>query len=145
MNARLFAGIFALALAAAVPAAAPDLPPAAHGTFVQRKTLADIGVTLVSHGVFRFVRGERFEWETRTPFPSRFCATPTNYAVTVAGRTTTHPLDVDVADVAGLFQIKEMKEFVRSVTPRPATGFPETVSVAFRNGDRLEIALTLEP
>ena len=129
--------------ATAVPAV--ELPTTAQGTFVQRKVLADVEVTLVSRGNFRFARDRFFEWETREPLPSTFLATPTNYAITVAGRTTTRPLNVDVTDVAKIFEIKEMKDFVKSVETTPAAGFPERVKVIFKNGDRLEIELTRAP
>ena len=126
-------------------AAVDDLPPAAHGTFVQRRILADVDVTLTSKGVFRFERDRFFEWTTREPVASVFYATPTNYAITVGGRTSTHALNVDVTSIAHLFEIKEMKEYVKSVKTEPDKGFPNRVRVAFRNGDRLEIELKTEP
>ena len=129
--------------AVAVPVA--ELPATAQGTFVQRKVLADVDVTLTSRGLFRFARDRFFAWETREPMPSTFYATPTNYAVTVAGRTTSRPLNVDVTDVAKIFEIKEMREFVKSVETTPPAGFPERVKVIFKNGDRLEIELTRTP
>ena len=122
-----------------------DLPPAAHGTFVQRRILADVDVTLTSKGVFRFERDKFFEWTVREPVASVFYATPTNYAITVGGRTSTHSLNVDVTSIARLFEIKEMKEYVKSVKTEPNGGFPNRVRVAFRNGDRLEIELKTEP
>ena len=125
--------------------AGDGLPPAACGTFVQRKILADVDVTLVSKGVFRFERDRFFEWTVREPMASVFHATPTNYSVTVGGRTTTHALNVDVTSIARLFEIKEMKEFVKSVKVSPETGFPHHVRVTFKNGDRLEIDLTSTP
>ena len=64
-----------------------DLPEAAEGTFVQRKILADVDVTLVSKGTFRFGRDRFFEWNTREPIQSVFYATPTNYSLTVNGKT----------------------------------------------------------
>ena len=126
-------------------AAADDLPPAAHGTFVQRRILADVDVTLTSKGVFRFERDRFFEWTTRAPVASVFSATPPNYAITVGGRTSTHALNVDVTSIERLFEIKEMKEYVKSVKTEPDKGFPRRVRVAFRNGDRLEIELKTEP
>jgi hypothetical protein len=53
-------------------------------------------------------------------------------------------LNVDVTSIASLFEIKEMKEFVKSVKTEPETGFPRHVQVMFRNGDRLEIELKTE-
>ena len=121
-----------------------SLPSSAHGMFVQRKVLADVDVTLVSKGTFRFEKGRFFEWNTRDPVESLFLATPTNYSFTVGGRATVRPLDVDVSSVKSLFAVKEMKEFVESVKTEPASGFPRKVRVAFKNGDRLEIDLTTD-
>lgn len=144
MFAPLAAVMSAMAATAEVPGM-DALPPTAHGTFVQRRILADVDVTLVSKGVYRFERDRFFEWDTREPVASVFHATPTNYSVTAGGRTTVRRLDVDVASVAGLFEIKEMREFVRSVKTEPENGFPRHVYVAFKNGDRLEIDLKADP
>lgn len=144
---RLAAGMACLLFGGAWPlvlhAAARDdgMPERAAGTFVQRKTLADVDVTITSKGTFRFEKGRFFEWNTEEPLPFSFLATPTNYAMTVNGRTTTHRLENDVTSIVQIFEIKEVKEFVKSVTAVPGTGFPDRVSVAFRNGDRLEIEL----
>ena len=78
-----------LALSAVAAPAPRDLPETAEGTFVQRKMLADVDVTLVSKGTFRFGRDRFFEWNTREPMPSVFYATPTNYSLTVNGRFAT--------------------------------------------------------
>ena len=131
------------ACAGTVRAASVDdaMPERASGAFVQRKTLADVGVTITSKGVFRFEKGRFFEWSTREPLPSVFVATPTNYAMTVNGRTTTQRLRNDVNSVAKIFEIKEVKDFVKRVTSVPETGFPERLTVEFKNGDRLEIEL----
>ena len=130
-------GVFGVAQAAPVD----DLPPAARGTFVQRKVLADVNVTLVSKGLFRFEKGHFFEWDTREPVASLFHATPTNYAFTANGRTVARELTVDVNSIERLFAIKEMKEYVASIQTDPPSGFPRHVRVAFKNGDRLEIDL----
>ena len=136
----LAAGI-ALGAAAAKAPAPRDLPEAAEGTFVQRKVLADVDVTLVSKGTFRFGRDRFFEWNTREPMPSLFYATPTNFSITVSGKTTARALEVNVSSVEQLFSIREMKGFVKEVKARPETGFPTRVDVSFANGDRLEIEL----
>ena len=128
----------------ATGAYAGDLPPSASGTFVQKRILCDVDVTLVSKGDFRFERDRFFEWNTREPVASVFHATPTNYTFTAGGSTTTRNLNVDVTSIARLFEIKEMKEFVKSVKTEPETGFPTHVQVMFRNGDRLEIELKTE-
>ncbi len=128
----------------ATGAYAGDLPPSASGTFVQKRILCDVDVTLVSKGDFRFERDRFFEWNTREPVASVFHATPTNYTFTAGGSTTTRDLNVDVTSIARLFEIKEMKEFVKSVKTEPETGFPTHVQVVFRNGDRLEIELKTE-
>lgn len=117
------------------------MPERAEGTFVQRKTLADVEVTITSKGTFRFVKGESFEWNTVEPLPSTFVATPTNYAMTVNGKTTSNRLRNDVNSIAKIFEIKEVKDFVKDVKAVPATGFPKKLTVDFRNGDRLEIEL----
>ena len=131
----------ALGTAAAKAPAPRDLPEAAEGTFVQRKVLADVEVTLVSKGTFRFGRDRFFEWNTREPMPSVFYATPTNFSITVNGKTTARALEVNVSSVEQLFSIREMKGFVKEVKARPETGFPTRVDVSFTNGDRLEIEL----
>lgn len=140
---RLAAGLACLLLGGATPLARHDdgMPERAAGTFVQRKTLADVDVTITSKGTFRFEKGHFFEWRTEEPLPSTFLATPTNYALTVNGRTTTHRLASSVTSIVQIFEIKEVEAFVARVTAVPETGFPERVAVAFRNGDCLEIEL----
>ena len=141
---RMCARALAVGLAlGAVAAKAPprDLPETAEGSFVQRKVLADVDVTLVSKGTFRFGRDRFFEWNTREPMPSVFYATPTNYSLTVNGKITARQLEVNVSSVEQLFAIREMKGFVKEVKARPETGFPTRVDVSFTNGDRLEIEL----
>ena len=118
-----------------------SLPARAEGTFVQRKTLADVEVTITSKGTFRFEKGRFFEFRTLEPMPSTFVATPTNYSMTVNGRTTAHPLKNDVTSVAKIFEIKEVREFVKQVRTEPERGFPEKVIVDFKNGDRLAIEM----
>ena len=128
-------GLFAAA------SGADAMPERAEGTFVQRKTLADVGVTITSRGTFRFEKGRFFELNTQKPRPSLFHATPTNYTMTVNGKPTTHRLKSDVTSVASLFELKEVKDRVKQVTTVPETGFPDKVAVEFKNGDRLEIEL----
>ena len=127
--------------AAAAPADAA-LPERANGTFVQKKTLADVDVTIVSTGTFRFEKGKFFEWKTLEPLPSTFLVTPTNYTLTVNGKKTTRRLKSDVDQIAKIFTIKEVKDFVKDVKAEPETGFPDTVTVDFRNGDRLLVEMT---
>ena len=117
------------------------LPEIASGTLVQRKTLADVDVTITSTGTFRFERGRLFEWRTLKPLPSTFTATPTNYAITVNGKTTVHRLKSNVDEIAKVFEIKEVKEFVKGVKREPEWGFPNKVTVDFKNGDRLAIEM----
>jgi len=134
------AGI-ALDTAAAKAQASHDLPETAEGMFVQRKVLADVGVTITSTGMFRFEKGRLFEWRTFKPLPSTFAATPTNYAITVNGKTTTRELASNVDEIAKVFEIKEVKKFVKSVRSEPEIGFPSKVTVEFKNGDRLDIEM----
>ena len=117
------------------------LPETASGTFIQRKTLADVEVTITSTGTFRFEKGRLFEWRTLKPLSSTFTATPTNYAITVNGKTTTRNLKSNVDEIAKIFEIKEVKEFVKSVKSEPQVGFPNKVTVEFKNGDRLDIEM----
>ena len=117
------------------------LPETASGTFIQRKTLADVDVTITSTGTFRFEKGRLFEWRTLKPLPSTFTATPTNYAITVNGKTTTRNLKSNVDEIAKVFEIKEVKEFVKGVKSEPQVGFPNKVTVEFKNGDRLDIEM----
>ena len=125
-----------------VPSSADEaLPETASGTFVQRKTLADVDVTITSTGTFRFEKGRLFEWRTLKPLPSTFTATPTNYAITVNGKTTTRNLKSNVDEIAKVFEIKEVKEFVKGVKSEPEIGFPSKVTVEFKNGDRLDIEM----
>ena len=128
-------------LAASAVTVDDAMPERAEGTFVQRKTLADVEVTITSKGTFRFVKGESFEWNTVEPLPSTFVATPTNYAMTVNGKTTSNRLRNDVNSIAKSFEIKEVKDIVKDVQAVPATGFPKKLTVDFKNGDRLEIEL----
>lgn len=138
--------LLSYACCSSTPVHADDLddavPAQASGTFVQRKTLADVEVTITSRGTFRFVKGKSFEWNTKEPLPSVFVATPTNYAITVNGKTTAHRLKNDVTSIAKIFEIKEVKEFVKGVKTIPERGFPEKIVVEFKNGDKLEIELT---
>lgn len=126
------------ARAAAVEA---QMPARATGTFVQKKTLADVEVTITSTGTFVFEKGKSFTWNTLKPLPSSFIATPTNYTLTVNGKKTTRRLKTDVDQIAKIFEIKEVKDFVKDVTSRPAQGFPDEVTVSFKNGDVLQIEL----
>lgn len=118
-----------------------DMPPFAEGTFVQRKILADVDVTLVSSGTFRFEKDRSFEFKTVKPLPSTFFATPTNYTITVRGKSTTHALNVDVSSFEKIFEIREVKDFIKDVKVEPEETFPERVRVFFKNGDRLEVDL----
>ena len=122
---------------------------AVSGTFVQRKVLKDIDVTLTSTGTWRFEKDRAFEWRTLKPMPSLFVATPTNYTFSVGGRTTTRSLKMKIEDVAQIFEIKEMKEFVvgvetsseKPVFSMEGLAIPSALRVIFKNGDRLEIEL----
>ena len=121
----------------------------AEGTFVQRKVLKDIDVTLTSTGTWRFEKDRAFTWRTLKPMPSLFVATPTNYTFEIGGRVTSRKLDMKIDDVAQIFFIKEMKEFVEKVEPLAENPIfscdglviPSALRVFFKNGDRLEIEL----
>jgi len=133
--------IFAAAMAAFADPELASVPDSAHGTFVQRRTLVDVGVTLVSRGEFRFEKGRFFEWKVVKPVPSVFFATPTNWSFTVRGKTTSHSLGVDVSSFSDVFRIKEMRENVKNVEVSPESGFPRKVDILFNNGDKVGIEL----
>jgi len=123
---------------------ADGLPARAAGTFEQRKTLADVGVTLVSRGTFAFERDRSFTWHTLKPVESVFHATPTNWTFTANGRTTAHALATDISSIEQVFTVKEVAAFVKEVRAEPKDAFPSRVTVDFKNGDRLAIALRCE-
>lgn len=121
------------------------------GSFVQRKILRDVDVTLKSEGTWSFEKGRSFVWNTLRPLPSMFVATPTNYTFTVGGRTARHELKMRIEDVSQIFRIKEMEDFVERVdiskdsplVSSDGIDIPRSLTVLFRNGDRLEIELKL--
>ena len=47
----------------------------------------------------------------------------------------------NVDKIAKIFEIKEVKDFVKSVKSVPEKGFPDKLTVEFKNGDRLEIEM----
>jgi hypothetical protein len=73
--------------------------------------------------------------------PSTFIATPTNYSFIVNGKTTTRSLKSNVDKIAKIFEIKEVKDMVKTVKSEPEKGFPDKVTVEFKNGDRLDIEM----
>ncbi len=143
-------------VAALCAAAASGSPPACgerpvKGRFVQRKVLKDVDVTLTSEGEWSFEKGRSFVWRTLRPMPSIFEATPTNYAFTVGGRTSRRELRMRIDSVSQIFTVKEMRDFVEKVDasaapPLASSGgidIPRSLTVRFRNGDRLEVELSL--
>ena len=120
-----------------------------NGTFVQKKSLHDVGVTLTSSGTWSFEKDVAFVWNTLKPVPSVFSATPTNYSFTVGGRTTSRRLDMKIENIAQVFEMKEMKGVVDKVESDGANPvfkadgieIPSLMRVVFKNGDRLEISL----
>ena len=148
MNLKRF-GILLLCVVAGVIMMHGAETVAVLGAFVQRKVLKDIDVTLTSTGTWSFEKDRAFEWRTLKPMPSLFVATPTNYSFSVGGRTTTRNLRMKIEDVAQIFEIKEMKEFVAGVetsSEKPVFSMaglviPSALRVFFKNGDRLEIEL----
>ena len=120
-----------------------------NGTFVQKKSLHDVGVTLTSSGTWFFEKDVAFVWNTLKPVPSVFSATPTNYSFTVGGRTTSRRLDMKIENIAQVFEMKEMKGVVDKVESDSANPvfkadgieIPSSMRVVFKNGDRLEISL----
>ena len=133
------AALFAALLCAGAAKLPPGvLPNEAKGTFVQKKTLKDVEITLTSTGEYEFAKDRFFTFHTLKPVESTFTATPTNYTITAGGKTTTTPISVDVSSLEKIFEIKEVKEFVKGVQVK-GTNFPYTVSVEYKNGDSLEI------
>ena len=159
----------AAAWGAAVPAAQrmlAALPAQATGTFVQRKILADVDVTMTSSGTFSIVKDKSFEWKTLKPLPSTFTATPEAYTITANGKSTTRALaelklsaglrslvkgDLtalkDVCDVTEaenrlvlVPKTRELREFVKRATLE-GTDFPSRFTLDYVTGDRLEIDL----
>ena len=120
-----------------------------NGTFVQKKSLHDVGVTLTSSGTWSFEKDVAFVWNTLKPVPSVFSATPTNYSFTVGGKTTSRRLDMKIENIAQVFEMKEMKGVVDKVESDGANPvfkadgieIPSSMRVVFKNGDRLEISL----
>jgi len=143
-----------------------DLPAQAAGTFVQRKTLSDVEVTITSTGTFRFVKGASFEWKTSTPLPSAFTATPESYTVEANGQTSTRALAElklsaglralvrgDLSALGDVFDVtetetrlvlvpktRELRAFVKRATLE-GPGFPSRFTLDYATGDRLEIDL----
>ena len=123
---------------------------AVQGTFVQKKFLHDVGVTLASSGTWAFEKDKAFTWNTLKPVPSQFVATPTNYSFTVAGKTTSRRLNMKISNLAQVFEMKEMKGVVDRVEQGASdpvfkadgVEIPSSMSVFFKNGDRLEITLS---
>ena len=142
---RLAASAFVLAVASGLLADGGVV----RGTFVQKKFLHDVDVTLASTGTWSFEKDKAFAWNTLKPVPSQFVATPTNYSFTVGGRTTSRRLEMKISNLAQVFEMKEMKGVVERVEQDvsdpvyKADGIviPSSMRVLFRNGDRLEILL----
>ena len=142
------------------------LPETAGGTFVQRKILADVEVTITSSGTFSIVKDKSFEWKTLKPLPSTFTATPECYTVTANGKTSTRTLSElkmsaglrslvkgDLSALGDVFDVteaegrltfvpktRELREFVKRVTLE-GTDFPARFTLEYATGDRLEIDL----
>lgn len=138
----LRAGVLAASWGAVAAPSIDALPASVAGTFVQRKTLADVEVTITSSGTFRFEKDRFFEFKTLKPVPSTFYATPTNYTTTVRGKSTTRALDMDVSSFEKIFEIREVRAFVKDVKVEPDDAFPTHVRVSFKNGDVLDVRLT---
>ena len=143
-----------------------NLPAQATGTFVQRKILADVEVTITSSGTFRFEKDKSFEWKTLKPLPSTFTATPESYTVTANGKTSTRALSElklsaglrslvkgDLSALGDVFDVtetenrlvlvpktRELREFVKRATLE-GTDFPTRFTLDYVTGDRLEIDL----
>ena len=142
------------------------LPAQATGTFVQRKVLADVDVTITSSGTFSIVKDKSFEWKTLKPLPSTFTATPEAYTITANGKSTTRALAElkmsaglrslvkgDLTALKDVFDVtetenrlilvpktRELREFVKRATLE-GSDFPSRFTLDYVTGDRLEIDL----
>ena len=142
------------------------LPATATGTFVQRKILADVQVTITSSGTFRFEKDKSFEWNTLKPLPSTFTATPESYTVSANGKTSSQALSElklsaglrslvkgDLSALGDVFDMteadgrltlvpktRELRDFVKRATLEGAD-FPTRFTLDYVTGDRLEIDL----
>ena len=119
------------------------------GTFVQKKYLHDVELTLVSSGTWTFEKDKAFTWNTLKPVPSVFVATPTNYSFTAGGKVISRSMEMKITDLSQVFEMREMKGVVERVE-RDAGGIvfksdgmeiPSLMRVFFKNGDRIEISL----
>ena len=139
------------------------------GTFIQMKTLSDVGVTLTSSGEFEFKKNGFFKWKTIKPIESVFTATPKEYITSIkGGKTSRRPLSEikmtdamkalikgDISLLGEVFNLKvkesqitarpktrELSEFVESFEIKlgPASK-PERFIMTFTNGDILDIVL----
>ena len=119
------------------------------GTFVQKKYLHDVELTLVSSGTWTFEKDKAFTWNTLKPVPSVFVATPTNYSFAAGGKVISRSIEMKITDLSQVFEMKEMKGVVERVE-RDAGGIvfksdgmeiPSLMRVFFKNGDRIEISL----
>jgi hypothetical protein len=119
------------------------------GTFVQKKYLHDVELTLVSSGTWTFEKDKSFTWNTLKPVPSVFVATPTNYSFAVGGKVISRSMEMKITDLSQVFEMREMKGVVERVE-RDAGGIvfksdgmeiPSLMRVFFKNGDRMEISL----
>ena len=139
------------------------------GTFIQMKTLSDVGVTLASSGEFKFEKGKFFEWKTLKPMEGSFTATPEEYVSSIkGGKTSKRPLskikmsnamkaliDGDVSVLEEVFKLKisdksitaypktrELSEFVDSFTIElDGNAKPVRFVLTFTNSDVLDIVL----
>lgn len=165
----VFLAAWGSALGAAVPAAPrmlAALPATATGTFVQRKTLVDVEVTITSSGTFCIVKDKSFEWKTLKPLPSTFTATPESYTIIANGKSSTRALGElklsaglrslvkgDLSALKDVFDVteaenrlvlvpktRELREFVKRATLE-GTEFPSRFTLDYATGDRLEIDL----
>ena len=119
------------------------------GTFVQKKYLHDVELTLVSSGTWTFEKDKAFTWNTLKPVPSVFVATPTNYSFAAGGKVISRSMEMKITDLSQVFEMREMKGVVERVE-RDAGGIvfksdgmeiPSLMRVFFKNGDRIEISL----
>lgn len=119
------------------------------GTFVQKKYLHDVELTLVSSGTWTFEKDKAFTWNTLKPVPSVFVATPTNYSFAAGGKVISRSMEMKITDLSQVFEMREMKGVVERVErdagdivfKSDGMEIPSLMRVFFKNGDRIEISL----
>lgn len=138
------------------------------GTFIQMKTLSDIGVTLTSTGTYEFKKNKYVKWTTLKPLQSDFIATQKDYTSVVNGKSVKRKLadlkmsksmkslvEGDISSLKDTFSLKikknsiiahpkqrELKEFIDNFVLEFNDAYqPTRFIMTFSNSDVLDIVL----